>query len=75
MTACCHEDYEVAKKKLRHPNSQFQLQSPPLPWNFYSWFVFAAVFIAAYFAWVWTSARRVERGSTTADAEDAEVES
>jgi hypothetical protein len=28
-----------------------------LPWNFYGWFVFAVVFIAAYFAWVWTSAR------------------
>jgi len=25
---------------------------------FYSWFVFAALFIAAYFAWVWISTRK-----------------
>jgi len=31
------------------------LQETPLPWNFYGWFVFAGVFIAAYFAWVWMS--------------------
>lgn len=29
-----------------------------MPWNFYAWFVFAAVFIAAYFLWVWTTTRR-----------------
>jgi hypothetical protein len=27
----------------------------PIPWNFYGWFVFTAVFIAAYFLWVWMS--------------------
>jgi len=29
-----------------------------MPWMFYSWFVFAALFIAAYFAWVWISTRK-----------------
>jgi hypothetical protein len=29
-----------------------------VPWNFYAWFVFAAVFIGAYFLWVWTTTRR-----------------
>ncbi len=34
-----------------------------MPWNFYGWFVFAAVFIAAYFVWVWFSGRnRPARG-------------
>jgi hypothetical protein len=28
-----------------------------MPWIFYGWFVFAAVFIAAYFVWVWFSSR------------------
>ena len=29
-----------------------------MPWNFYAWFVFAAVFIGLYFLWVWTTTRR-----------------
>jgi hypothetical protein len=28
-----------------------------MPWNFYAWFVFAAVFIAGYFAWAWMSSQ------------------
>jgi hypothetical protein len=32
-----------------------------VPWNFYGWFVFAAVFIGAYFAWVWASSRDGDR--------------
>jgi hypothetical protein len=29
-----------------------------MPWNFYAWFVFAALFIAVYFLWVWRTTRR-----------------
>jgi hypothetical protein len=52
------------------PNSKL-IRITPLPWNFYAWFVFAALFIAAYFAWVWTSARSHQTGTS----EDADVQS
>jgi hypothetical protein len=35
-----------------------------MPWIFYSWFVFAALFIAVYFAWAWISSRRTRRNES-----------
>jgi len=35
-----------------------------MPWTFYSWFIFAALFIGAYFAWAWISARRTRRNDS-----------
>jgi hypothetical protein len=29
-----------------------------MPLMFYAWFVFAVVFIAVYFAWVWIGTRK-----------------
>src|SRR5206468_10261911 len=44
------------------PNSEFQIAAKsPMPWTFYGWFVFAAAFIAAYFAWVWITSRKNDR--------------